>query len=185
MAAVNVITKSGSNSFHGELFEYFRNNHLDANLFFNNAGGPHHSAVHAKPVRRRGGRPIIKNKLLFFTNYEGFRVVQRQQRSPSCRTRICARRLLAISAAGPGGTFLPKPVIYNPYDVDPTTGLRRPFPGNKIPLGPTNVCAPRPTCVDPVTLAYLNNYVKAPNIVINGVAEYTDAAVRTSRIRIR
>src|SRR5438046_6036017 len=39
VAAVNVCTKTGSNTYHAELCEYLRNHHLDANLFFNNAGG--------------------------------------------------------------------------------------------------------------------------------------------------
>ncbi len=181
VAAVNVITKSGSNSFHGELFEYFRNNHLDANLFFNNAAGRTIQPYTQNQFGGAVGGPIIKNKLLFFTNYEGFRVVQRQQsvRRRAGRESAPGRFSRIMRRPDPGGTFLPTPVIYNPYDVDPTTGLRRPFPGNKIPLGPTALCAPRPTCVDPVTLAYLNNYTTAPNYLVNGVAEYTDA-VRTN-----
>src|SRR5215813_3002684 len=39
VAAINVITKSGSNSYHGELFELFRNNHLDANSYLSNEAG--------------------------------------------------------------------------------------------------------------------------------------------------
>ena len=180
VAAVNVITKSGSNTYHGELFEYFRNNHLDSNLFFNNAAGRTIQPYTQNQFGGAVGGPILKNKLLFFTNYEGFRVAQHQQQFavvPDANLR--QGDFSKYTPPGPGGTFLPTPVIYNPYDVDPNTGLRRPFPGNKIPLGQTKAVRPRPTCVDPVTLAYLNNYTKAPNIVVNGVAEYTDA-VRTS-----
>src|SRR5207253_132863 len=39
-------------------------------------------------------------------------------------------------------------------------------------LGPTTLCAPRPTCVDPVTLKFLQNYVAAPNTVIDGIPRY-------------
>jgi hypothetical protein len=180
VAAVNVITKTGSNTYHGELFEYFRNNHLDSNLFFNNAAGRTIQPYTQNQFGGALGGPIIKNKLLFFTNYEGFRVFQRQQQFavvPDANLR--QGDFSKYAPPGPGGTFLPTPVIYNPYDVDPNTGLRRPFPGNKIPLGQTGLCAPRPTCVDPVTLAYLNNYTKGPNVLVNGVAEYTDA-VRTT-----
>ncbi len=180
VAAVNVITKSGSNEYHGEMFEYFRNSRLDANLFFNNQAGRKIQPYTQNQFGGAVGGPVKKNKLLFFANYEGFRVVQRQQlfaTVPDANLRN--GDFSQYHPPGPGGTVLPTPVIYNPYDVDPATGLRRPFPGNKIPLGPSAMCAPRPSCADPVTLAYLNNYVKPPNIVINGVAEYTDS-VRTT-----
>jgi hypothetical protein len=71
--SVNVITKSGTNSFHGSLFEYLRNDALDARNFF--ARG----AVQ-KDKRRQNqfggslGGPIIRNRLFFFTNYEGVRM---------------------------------------------------------------------------------------------------------------
>ena len=180
VAAVNVITKGGSNTYHGELFEYFRNNHLDSNLFFSNAAGRKIQPYTQNQFGGAVGGPIIKNKLLFFSNYEGFRVVQRQQLFavvPDANLR--QGDFSKYTPPGPGGTFLAVPVIYNPYDVDANTGLRRPFPGNRIPLGQTTLCAPRPTCVDPVTLAYLNNYTKGPNVLVNGVAEYTDS-VRTT-----
>jgi hypothetical protein len=59
--------------------------------------------------------------------------------------------------------------LYKPYQFDPITGLRQPFPNNMIPLGPTALCAPRPTCSDPVTAAFLNKWVLHPNSVINNV----------------
>src|SRR3954447_21316388 len=64
VAAVNVITKSGSNGFHGELFEYFRNNNLDANLFFNNQAGRTKQPYTQNQFGGAIGGPIIKNKIL-------------------------------------------------------------------------------------------------------------------------
>ena len=103
MAAVNVITKSGSNSYHGELFEYFRNNHLDANLFFNNAAGRTIQPYTQNQFGGAVGGPILKNKLLFFSNYEGFRVVQRQQavRHRAGRESAARRFLQVHSRQGP------------------------------------------------------------------------------------
>jgi hypothetical protein len=180
VAAVNFLTKSGSNAFHGELFEYFRNNNLDANSYLNNEAG---RALQPYTQNQFGGAiggPIVRNKILFFGNYEGFRVVQREQQFATVPDDSLRQGDFAqYRPPGPGGTFLPTPVIYNPYDVDPQTGLRRPFPGNRIPLGPTSLCAPRPTCVDPVTAAYLSKYVLNPNTVVNGIAQYTNA-VRTT-----
>jgi hypothetical protein len=68
---VNVITKSGSNDFHGEAFEFIRNNALDAANYFTTPGT-------STPLRLNqfGGNlsgPIKKDSLLFFANYEGVR----------------------------------------------------------------------------------------------------------------
>jgi hypothetical protein len=66
---MNIITKSGTNDFHGTLYEYFRNDALDAKDYF--ATGP-------EPLRLNQfggniGGPIVKGKLFFFANYEGDR----------------------------------------------------------------------------------------------------------------
>lgn len=68
---INVITKSGGNNFHGTLFEYFRNDAMDAMNYF---------AQEKTPLRLNqfGGNlsgPLIKNKLFFFVNYEGVRQI--------------------------------------------------------------------------------------------------------------
>ncbi len=76
--------KSGTNRFHGTGFEYFRNNALDANGFFNNSG-PANCANDTKacepPLKQNEfggtlGGPILKNKLFFFGWYDGFRLRQ-------------------------------------------------------------------------------------------------------------
>jgi hypothetical protein len=75
-AQVSVVTKSGTNDFHGTAFEYFRNDKLDANDWFANAKGL------ARPELRQNdfggvlGGPIRKDKLFFFGSYEGLRVRQ-------------------------------------------------------------------------------------------------------------
>jgi len=68
---MNIVTKSGANAIHGTLFEFFRNDALDARDFFDTTGPK-------APLRLNqfGGNlsgPIIKNKLFFFINYEGDR----------------------------------------------------------------------------------------------------------------
>ena len=67
---INAITKSGTNGFHGDAYEFLRNNKLDARNFFD-AGTP-------PPFRRNQfggalGGPIQKDKIFFFADYEGFR----------------------------------------------------------------------------------------------------------------
>ena len=76
VAAVNVITQSGTNQWHGEAYEYFRNDKLDANYFFSAIWRPAQSAIPAKPVWRGRRRRRIKDKLFFFAAYEGLRVRQ-------------------------------------------------------------------------------------------------------------
>ncbi len=74
-AAINVTTKSGTNAFHGTAWEYFRNDKMDAVDFISNKNGL------GKPERRQNqfggnlGGPILKNRLFFFFNYEGARVI--------------------------------------------------------------------------------------------------------------
>jgi hypothetical protein len=73
---VALVTRSGTNDFHGTAFEYFRNDHLDASNWFANSTGV------AKPTERQNdfggvfGGPIVKNKTFFFFSYEGLRVAQ-------------------------------------------------------------------------------------------------------------
>lgn len=67
---VNVITKSGSNQFHGELFEFFRNDALDAKNYFY-IGKP--TPLRLNQFGGNFGGPIKRDKLFFFGNYEGVR----------------------------------------------------------------------------------------------------------------
>ena len=73
---VSIVTRSGTNAFHGTLFEYFRNDVLDARDWFVNFNNL------AKPAERLNdfggvlGGPVIKNKIFFFFSYEGQRLRQ-------------------------------------------------------------------------------------------------------------
>ena len=76
-ANVNVVTKSGSNQFHGDAFEFFRNSALNANDFFYNRDNP--ASATTKQVLNMNqfggtiGGPIKKDKIFFFGSYEGTR----------------------------------------------------------------------------------------------------------------
>src|SRR6266540_2905286 len=72
-AVINATIKSGTNAIHGSVYEFLRNDALDANNFFSNAlGAP-------KPVRKRNqfgaavGGPLVKNRTFWFADYEGLR----------------------------------------------------------------------------------------------------------------
>jgi len=72
-AQINLVTKSGSNSFHGALFEFHRNTIFNANDWFNNHDGlPRETLLRNTFGGALGGR-IIKDKLFFFYSYEGRR----------------------------------------------------------------------------------------------------------------
>jgi hypothetical protein len=75
---ISIVTRSGTNQFHGTAFDYFRNDILDANDWFNSAAGL------KKPAERQNdfggvlGGPIFKDKTFFFFSYEGLRLRQPQ-----------------------------------------------------------------------------------------------------------
>ena len=77
---VNILTKSGTNKFHGTAFEFFRNDIFDANSYYNFTKAT--TAPPRTPKYRQNqfggsiGGPIIKDKTFFFGDYEGLRIVQ-------------------------------------------------------------------------------------------------------------
>jgi outer membrane receptor protein involved in Fe transport len=73
-AIVNIVTKSGTNNWHGTGFEYFRNNWLDARNFFNTVDQPQDEFRNNQFGFSLGG-PIVKDKTFFFLAYEGQREV--------------------------------------------------------------------------------------------------------------
>lgn len=70
---INVITKSGTNDFHGTAFEFFRDKALNANSWENNRRGAPKRAYHFNQFGGNLGGPVIKNKVFFFFNYDGQR----------------------------------------------------------------------------------------------------------------
>lgn len=80
-ANVNVVTKGGTNKFHGDAWEFFRNNFLNANEYFlkNTQLSPGGSGVNTPQILKQNqfgftfGGPIKKDKIFFFTSYQGTR----------------------------------------------------------------------------------------------------------------
>ena len=71
-AVVNAITKSGTNGFHGDVFEFLRNDKLDATNYF----APSKSELRRNQFGYAAGGPIWKNKIFWFSDYQGTRQVQ-------------------------------------------------------------------------------------------------------------
>lgn len=89
---ISVVTKSGSNEFHGSLFEYFRNDALDASNFFDNIVGQK-SPLRLNQFGGSIGGPIYKGRSFFFFSYEGYRLragVNSIEAVPGLAARICA-----------------------------------------------------------------------------------------------
>jgi hypothetical protein len=73
-AQLSIITRSGTNKFHGTAFEYIRNDVFDANTWFNNAYGEPRLAEKQNDFGGVVGGPILRDKLFFFASYEGLRL---------------------------------------------------------------------------------------------------------------
>src|SRR6266542_2630473 len=110
-AVINPITKSGTNQFHGSGFEYYRNEALDANDFFNNVSGFPRSKFRLNQFGGNVSGPIAKDKLFFFTNYEGVR----QTRGILFRGYVptAAFRTTFIPSLAPALAVLPLPNTNN------------------------------------------------------------------------
>ncbi len=88
-----IATRSGTNEFHGTVFDYFRNDVLDANDWFANRAGLHKPAERQNDFGGVLGGPILKNRTFFFFSYEGLRLRQPQTKVtqvPSLASRQAA-----------------------------------------------------------------------------------------------
>ena len=124
-AQINIVTKSGTNAFHGQLFEFLRNDKMDARNFFDAL----------KPKYRQNqfggvvGGPIVKDHTFFFFSGEGI------------RTRQGQTQLFSVPAdQQASGNFAGAATIYDPSTTradpaNPGRFIRDPFPGNIIPTG--------------------------------------------------
>lgn len=71
-AVINATIKSGTNGFHGDLWEFLRNSKLDANSFFNNSRGTPRGRFSQNQYGATIGGPVIKNKTFFFGDFQEF-----------------------------------------------------------------------------------------------------------------
>src|SRR3954447_3730214 len=131
-AVVDVVTKAGTNQFHGSLFEYLRNSAMDARSFFNPVG----TAFPTFRLNQFGGSfggPVIvpkiyhgKDKTFFFVDYEGYRRSSQSLALGNVPT-VKMRQ----------GDFSEAATIYDPLTtrLNPSGSgyIRDPFPGNIIP----------------------------------------------------
>lgn len=134
---VNIITKNGTNQFHGSAFEFFQNTHLDANTFNQNLTGVGRSSSHINTFGADVSGPIRKNKLFFTYTFEDIRQVIPDPFVTSIPTALQKQGNFSQTyyARDSSGNPLVQ-LIYDPFST--TTGssgtlTRTPFPGNVIP----------------------------------------------------
>ena len=133
-ALINVSTKAGSNAFRGSVFEFHRNDALDARNYFHPAGQP-------KPELRQNqfggalGGPLARNRSFFFGSYERTEM-----------HRSLTRTFSVPTAAVRAGNFAGLGAICDPQTIS-ATGVCAPFTNNQIPA----------TRMDPIATAFLSN----------------------------
>ncbi|MEK7404119.1 MAG: TonB-dependent receptor [Acidobacteriota bacterium] len=137
---ITLITKSGTNEFHGSLFDFYQTQRLDANSWLNNKLGGKKAIYHRNDFGASAGGPVFipklyngKNRSYFFFTYEGYR---QPQTTGMGQLTVATAQMKRGDFSGwtkSDGTLIP---IYDPTTTksNPAGGfLRDPFPGNKIP----------------------------------------------------
>jgi hypothetical protein len=146
---VNLTTKSGTNQLHGSVFEFFRNEVLNARNLF----APATADNPKKPVFRRNqfggvlGGPIIKDRTFLFIDYQGTRQVINRVRTSTVPTLLQRDGIFTEKISGA------VPALYDPATTAAKTGggyTRTAFANNQIPL----------ESMDPVALQLLNRFPK-------------------------
>jgi Carboxypeptidase regulatory-like domain len=157
---VNIQIKSGSNQFHGSVYEFHRNDAFDANNFFNNRAGTPKPDFKQNQFGGTLGGPIYRNKTFFFGDYQGLRL-------EAGTTRLSTVPTLKMR----NGDFSEiSRVIYDPL-------TQQPFPGNIIPRNrfdpaSANIIAqlyPEPNTAGTIAAngQNLNNYLINPVLTRN------------------
>jgi len=150
-AAVNIVTKSGTNTLHGSLIEYFRNSALDARNYFDPVSTPK-APFHNNQFGGSLGGPIVKDKTFFYLNYEG----QRE------RVGVVTQANVPTGSA-PDGSLAPgdaaNPVIQQLI-------ARHPWPAPNLTSGPFNasVISPSYNRVDSI-IAKIDETINSHNLL--------------------
>jgi hypothetical protein len=153
---INIVTRTGTNEFHGTVYEFMRNDALDARTF-------NEMDTASKHLDRNNfggsfGGPIKKNRSFFFVNYEGLRLTQAMTMTQTVPT---------LEEVG-GDFSMSGTTVYNPFSAHPNPAfdptrpvsasnpqvIRDPFPDNKIPEN----------LISPQARLFLEKYVPRPNM---------------------
>jgi Carboxypeptidase regulatory-like domain len=176
-AVVNVITKSGTNKIHGDIYEYFRNKVLNAQGYFNTVKPQFNQNQFGGTL----GGPIKKDRTFFFLSYEGRRIRQGES-GPFVTVPTSAERsgdfssvtsISAPTADSPNAIsdqFVADALNGRPGCTAAITGLGGTTPAAGVAWNsvfPTSVI-PAP-CQDPVAVSLLNSYIPQANVATGGI----------------
>jgi len=154
-AYINVTTRSGTNEIHGSLYEYLRNDILNATNFFSKWSGLTRPAVRYNQFGGAAGGPVARNKTFWFFNYEGVRnrtpanvlttvPSDLQRQGDFSKTLDASGRLITI---------------FDPFSTQPNPSqagrfLRTQYPGNVMPA----------SAINPVSRNILAAYIPQANL---------------------
>lgn len=139
-SVVNVITKSGSNKFHGTAYDFLQNDAANATNWYATSKSPLRYDLFGANL----GGPILRNKLFGFFDYSGLR---------SHTSGLSLNRVPTVEERA--GNFSADPeIIYNPATYNPATGTSKPFSDNTLPS------------ISPFAQLWLENY-PLPNVPLN------------------
>ena len=179
-AVLNATIKSGTNSVHGTVWEFFRNDKLDAADYFENNTGQPKGKLRQNQFGASFGGPIIKNRVFIFGDYEGFRRVQGQAENGNVPTKLMRSsnytNLSDILSFNTGtrtdalGRTIPKGTILDPTTTrfvakgatDPVSGLVNSSGGDAYVRDPFGSCGPGTTTFT-AAACDLNDLTKGPN----------------------
>jgi Carboxypeptidase regulatory-like domain len=162
-AVVNVITRSGSNQFHGSAFDFFRNASIEAVPFFATKTTPYQLNQFGGAL----GGPIRRNRTFFFVDYQGLRV-------KNTSTSVISEPTTALRS---GNFSSLSSVIYDPNTYNAGTNTRQAFPGNIIPANRINPIAQNLLGVLPVPTSNATSNNLVLNVVDSQVQDQFDVRV--------
>ncbi len=156
-ANVDVLTKAGTNQWHGALWEYFRNEALNANDFFRNQTGESRAVLRQNQFGFTFGGPVKKDKLMFFTSYQGTR--QQNGIDPQCSSSVILpvltgtdRSAAALAAAvGPETAFGGYDILGRPVTADNVSPQAQALFNAKLPNGQYVIPNPQTIITDQAT----------------------------------
>jgi hypothetical protein len=185
---VNQVIKSGTNSFHGSLFEFFRNNALNASDYF----------LKTAPIFKRNlfggslGGPILKDKTFFFVSYQGNRrregqvapiltVLSSNERTGNFAELLTGNMVSPCPNPAPSDPYFDSGQLFNPVAGSQTVtcadGITQvqvgtPYTGNQVQ-------------VDPVIKNYIDKYLPPPNRGTNEFISGPVAQIRDDQFIMR